>query len=45
MGSKFRKAGTDLSRWSDIDRFIIRNTYVPENTIIEPTEIDHIYAE
>ncbi len=45
MGSKFRKAGTDLSRWRDIDGFIIRNTSVPENTIIEPTEIDHIYAE
>jgi len=45
MCSKLRKAGTDLSRWREIDEFIIRNTFVLKNTIIETAEINHLHAE
>jgi len=45
MGSKFRIAGTDLSRWREIDEFIIRNTFVLKNTTIEPAEINRLHAE
>jgi monoterpene epsilon-lactone hydrolase len=45
IGSKFIRAGSDLSKWREIDDYIVRNMSVPNNTIIELLQVNGLDAE
>lgn len=45
IGSKFRQAGSDLSKWREFDDYVIRNISIPEHTVIKPLEVNGISAE
>lgn len=44
-GRKFRRAGTSIAKWRELDAFIIKNQKVPRDTSIQPVLADTVPAE
>jgi hypothetical protein len=40
VGRKFRRAGTSIAAWREIDDFIIKNQKVPAATSIQPVQVN-----
>ena len=44
-GRKFRRAGTSIAAYRDIDRWIIKNQRVPKGTAVRPVQVGDTPAE